>query len=139
MKYLLSVVLTAMAATGYTQSIIGTWQQTDKRTCLQTELKESETEKELLPSMGGTANAVAKIIRFDAKGKGSEGIFSEGSRKGSSMNDFQYKIDGQSLQLLDKKSGIITSQFIVDELTDTTLRIHNAMKDCEGRTFTRVK
>jgi hypothetical protein len=139
MKYLLSVMLMMMVAFVQAQSIVGTWQQGDVGTCLQTELKESETEKELLPSMGGTRNSVAKLIRFDAKGRGEEGIFSKGKRKGSSMNDFEYKINGQELQFLDKKSGIITERFIIDELSDSGLKIHNAMKDCEIRTFTRVK
>jgi hypothetical protein len=143
MKYLLSVMLimlTVNVVTVQAQSIVGTWQQVDVKTCMQTELKESATEKELLPSMGATTKtSVAKLIRFDAKGRGQEGIFSQGDKKGDHMNDFQYKIIGQELQLLDKKSGIITQRFIIDNLGDSDLAFHNAMKDCESRTFTRVK
>ena len=139
MKYLVSVVLTAIVATTQAQAIVGTWQQVEERTCIQSEFKESKTEQELLPSMGATKNSVAKLIRFDAKGRGEEGIFSVGKKKGSSLNDFLYKINGQELQLLDKKSGIITWQFIIDELSDSSLKIHNALKDCEIRAFTRVK
>jgi hypothetical protein len=124
---------------GKSQTVVGTWQQSGETTCIQSELKESETEKELLPLMGASTTSVAKLISFDAKGKGKEGIFSAGTKKGSSMNDFQYKVMGQEIQFLDKKSGIITQRFVIDSLTENTLAIHNAMKDCEGRIFSRVK
>jgi hypothetical protein len=139
MKYPVSVFFILAFACVKAQSIVGTWQQVGETSCIQTELKESETEKELLPAMGGTQNSVAKLIRFFEKGGGEEGIFSKGSKKGSGMNAFQYKVIGQELQFLDKRSGIITQRFIVDELTEGSLKIHNAMKDCEARTFTRVK
>ncbi len=139
MKYLISILLIGAAAGLRAQSIVGTWQQVDQKTCIQTEFKESSTEKELLPAMGSTKTAVAKLIRFDAKGRGAEGIFSEGSKKGTAMSEFQYRINGRELQLLDKKSGIITWQFIIDELADGSLTLHNAQKDCETRTFTKVK
>jgi hypothetical protein len=139
MKYLISILLIASAAGLRAQSIVGTWQQVDQKTCLQTGFKESDTEKELLPAMGPTKTAVAKLIRFDKKGRGDEGIFSEGSKKGSAMNEFQYRVNGQELQLLDKKSGIITWQFVIDELTEDSLIIHNAQKDCESRAFTKAK
>jgi len=140
MKYLLSTFLIYSFVAVRSQSVVGTWQQVEEKTCLQTETKESDTEKELLPSMTGESrSSVAKLIRFNAKGTGQEGIFSKGSKKGTAMNDFQYKINGQELQFLDKKSGIITQRFILDEVNDESLKIHNALKDCEVRIFTRVK
>jgi hypothetical protein len=139
MKYLVTAVGMLIVMAGHGQTIIGTWQQSDEKTCIQSQTKESETEKELLPLMGASTTSVAKLISFDTKGKGKEGIFSTGVKKGSNMNDFQYKVSGQELQFLDKKSGIITQRFVIDSLTESTLAIHNAMKDCEARIFTRVK
>ena len=140
MKYVLCAVAMIAFAGAQAQSIVGTWQQVGKRTCFENELPESETEKELTPQMGASSqNTVANLIRFDSKGRGYEGIFTEGKKKGSSMNEFQYQIDDQELQLLDKRSGIITQRFIIDTLTETSLRIHDAMKDCEVRSFKRVK
>ena len=127
--------------TANAQTIIGTWQLTEDKTCFQAQSKfeKSDTEKELEGSMGASRNAVAKIIKFDAKGGGEEGIFSVGKKKGSGMTSFKWKIDGQELQFLDKKSGMITQRFILDELGASTLRIHNAMKDCEVKVFSKVK
>ena len=122
------------------QSIVGTWQLTDEKTCFQSEMKESATEKELLPQMGGSSqNSVTRLFVLDAKGKGKEGVFSSGNRKGKEMDEFQYKLNGQELMLLDKKSGIMTRQLIVDELSETTLRIHDAKKDCEIKILTRIR
>jgi hypothetical protein len=139
MKYLFAGILMGIVVGGNAQTIIGTWQQVDVGTCLQSEFKESKTEQELLPSMGDSRTAVAKLITFDAKGRGKEGVFSKGVRKGASLNDFEYKLTGSELQIMDKKSGIMTQSFVIDSLSATTLMIHNALKDCEARTFSRVK
>src|SRR5258708_3548150 len=141
MKYFFCALLVAGFASGAAaQSIVGTWQQVEKQTCFDSQLPLSETEKELLPQMGESSqSSIARLIRFDGKGRGEEGIFSAGKKKGSGLDEFRYQLSGDELQLLDKKSGIITQRFIIDTLTDASLRIHDAMKDCESRKFTRVK
>jgi hypothetical protein len=139
MKYLITMVFVFCALLSYSQSVVGTWQLTEEKTCFQSQFEQTDTEKELAGGMGGTKNAIAKLISFDKKGAGEEGIFSQGRKKGASMNPFKYKVSGQELHFVDKKSGIITSRFIIDELSDNTLRFHNAMKDCETKSFTKVK
>ncbi len=122
------------------QSLVGTWQQMENKTCFESQLPESETEKELLPAMSSSSQtSVAKLIRFDTKSRGESGIFTKGAKKGSGMTAFQYKVNGNELLLLDKKSGIMTQHFVIDELSESTLKIHDAIKDCESRTFSRVK
>jgi hypothetical protein len=135
-------ILAVMALTGWTvtaQGIVGNWQLTDEKTCFQSNLEESETEKELLPDMGGTANAVARIIKFDKKGRGEEGVFTSGRKKGSGLTAFTYRVNGKELLLLDSKSGLMTQQLVIDALSENTLTVHNAKKDCEIKTFTRIK
>lgn len=140
MKTIFCLVLGLAFAGANAQSIVGTWQQTEKKTCFESTLPQSETEKELVPLMGSNSQmSVARLIKFDSKDRGEEGIFSEGSKKGDGMNPFKYRIVGQELQILDKKSGIMKQQFIIDELSETTLKIHDARKDCETRTFARIK
>lgn len=124
---------------GYSQSLVGTWQLSDEKTCFQAEMKESDTERELRDAMGASRNAVARLIKFSAKGTGEEGVFSTGKKKGSGMTPFNYRMSGEELQFIDKKSGIATQRFIIDELSASTLRLHNALKDCETKTFIRVK
>ncbi len=139
MKIYLVCSILMLPLLGQGQSLMGTWQLTEDKTCFQSQFEESETEKELSSAMGASRNAVAKLIRFGEKGKGEEGIFSQGKRKGSSMNEFRYQVKGNELQFIDRKSGMITSRFIIDELTGTMLRFHNAMRDCEVKTFVKVK
>jgi hypothetical protein len=140
MKTLLVFVLALISIYSFSQSIVGTWQLTDKKTCFQTEMKESDTEKELEGMMGGnSAASVAKLIIFKKDGSGQEGIFSVGKKKGADMNEFQYKWLGNELNFTDKKSGVITNRFVIDELTETSLKIHDAVKACETKAFARIK
>ena len=141
MKYLMSLMIIFLAWTTNAQTLVGTWQLTEEKTCfqVQNQFEKSDTEKELEGAMDGTQNSVAKLITFDKKGGGEEGIFSAGKKKGSGMNSFKWKIDGQELHFIDKKSGMITQRFILDELGASTLRIHNAMRDCEVKVFSKVK
>jgi hypothetical protein len=140
MKNLVALSLALISWPALAQSLEGTWQLTDNKTCFQAEMKESETEKELEPMMGGNSqSSVAKLIVFKKDGSGQEGIFSSGKKKGSNMNSFQYKLSGQELLFTDKKSGMITQRFAIDELTDTSLKIHDAVKECESKTFVKVK
>lgn len=140
MKNSMAVCLALISWPVLSQSIQGTWQLTETKTCFQSEMKESDTEKELEGMMGGKSNAsVAKLIVFKKDGSGQEAIFSAGKKKGSDMTNFQYKISGQELQFTDKKSGMITRRFVIDELTETSLKIHDAVKECEIKTFIKVK
>ncbi|MBS1491846.1 MAG: hypothetical protein JSS93_15095 [Bacteroidetes bacterium] len=140
MKMIIACVGVMAAWPAVAQSVVGTWQQTDRKTCFQNQMKESDTEKELESMMGSHAQStVAKLIVFKKDGSGQEGIFEAGKKKGNDKNDFQYKVQGQELQLTDKKSGIIIQRFIIDELTENSLKIHDAVKDCETRTFVRAK
>jgi len=140
MKNLLALSLALISWPVISQSLEGTWQLTDSKTCFQAELKESETEKELESMMGSSSkSSVAKLIEFKKDGSGKEGIFSTGKKKGSSMNDFRYKVSGQELQFVDKKSGMITQRFVIDELTETSMKIHDAVKECESKAFVRAK
>ena len=121
------------------QSIVGTWQLTDEKSCIQSDLKESDTEKELLKDMQSSENAVARTIRFDKKGRGEDGVFSEGKKKGTDRKSINYSVNGGTLALLDPKSGIMTQQWIIDEMTVSTLKIHNAKRVCEVKSFARIK
>jgi hypothetical protein len=121
------------------QTLVGSWQLVNEQTCFQSEMKESDTELELKDGMGASRQSIAKIITFGKKGTYEEGIYSEGKKKGSNKNKFNYRLTGQELHLIDKKSGMATQRFIIEELSSSTLRFHNALKDCEVKTFTRLE
>lgn len=137
-----TLILGGLVLVGYhlrAQSLVGTWQLTDEKTCFESEMKESETEKELRKDMSSSKNAVARVIRFDKKGGGDEAVFAVGIKKGTNKNFFKYKVNGQELLLLDIKSGIMTQQWVIDSISASGLKIHNAKKDCETKTFSRIK
>jgi len=139
MRPLIIIFILLFSHLAFSQSLTGTWQLIDEKTCFQSEMKESDTELELKDAMGASRNSVARLLKFSSKGTGEEGIFSQGKKKGEKLNSFEYRVVGQELQFIDKKSGMATQRFIIDELSESTLRFHNALKDCEIKTFTRVK
>lgn len=129
-----------VAGSAGAQSVLGTWQQTEHKTCFNAQFEESDTEKELSAAKAASSmEAVATLLTFEEKGKAEEGIFSAGKKKPSSRKEFRYHVMDGELHYLDKKSGIVTSRFVIDELTATTLRFHDASRDCETWTYTKVK
>ena len=140
MRFSMIVGMFIAAITANAQvSIVGTWQLTAQTPCIAQQMEESDTEKELLQSFGSSSSAVAKLIRFDPKGKGEEGIFKTGRKKGGDMEPFRYQLSGDELQFLDKKSGIIEERFVIDELSSVELKFHRVGRDCESLSFRRVK
>lgn len=140
MKTLLLIAFTGLSITGFSQSIVGKWQLSETKTCFQAEMKESETEKELTASMGSSsATGVARVMTLEEKGTGEEGVMSAGKKKASSKESFRYQVSGAEFQKLDKRSGLVVSRWIIDELSETTLKIHDAVKDCETKTYLKIK
>jgi hypothetical protein len=140
MKLLLASVITfCLGQDALGQALIGTWQLSEEKTCFQSQMKESDTELELKDGMGASRHSVTKIITFSKKGSYEEGIYSQGKKKGSNVTKYNYQVSGQEIQLMDKKSGMATQRYVIDELTATTLHVHNAIKDCEVRTFIRIE
>lgn len=137
-----ALVLLALIVAGTSaaaQSIVGTWQLVGEKTCLESQMTESSTEQELKQSMSSERSSVARVIKFKNNGTGEEGIFTAGSRKGGSMNAFRYRVNGKEILLLDKKSGTILQTLVMDEFSSTALRVHISNKDCETKSFTRIK
>ena len=107
---------------------------------MKAETKESETEKELRDAMGpSSATGVARVMTLDEKGGGENGIMTAGKKKASSKESFKYQLSGSEFQVLDKKSGLVTSRWIIDEITETSLKMHDAVRDCETKTYLKVK
>lgn len=140
MKILILSVLVLVATAANAQSIVGKWQLSEQKTCFQAEMKETETEKELSPSMGSTsATAVGRVMVLDDKGRGETSIMSAGKKKATDKESFKYQVTGSEFQMLDKKSGLVTSRWVIDELTETSLKMHDAARDCETKSYIRVK
>ena len=143
MRLCIVVSLAMIMVQSYAQTIVGTWQLSDEKTCLQSEFTESDTEsdteKELVKDMQVSSTSAARTLKFDKKGNGEEAILMAGKKKGTDVKSFKYKIAGKDLMLLDSKSGLMTQQWTIDELSQSTLKIHNSIKGCETKAFLRIK
>lgn len=138
MKTIIFFALLLISSLCSGQAIVGKWQLTEDKSCLESGIGKSDTELELESAMSGSRNSIAKIIIFKKDGTGEEGVFAVGKKKGSGMSPFKYKIVGTELHLMDKKSGIISQRFIIDELGSATLSVHNALRECEKKVFTKI-
>jgi hypothetical protein len=140
MKTIFLTSFIVIAISSQAQSIVGKWQLSEQKTCFQAEMKESETEKELTAAMGATsATGVGRVMTLEEKGSGEEGIAEAGKKKISDRKSFKYQLSGSEFQILDKKSGLVTSRWIIDELTDTSLKMHDAARECETKSYIKVK
>jgi len=140
MKTLLLTAFVALSIATKAQSIVGKWQLSEQKTCFQAEMKESETEKELTAAMGATsATSVGRIMTLEEKGSGEEGIMEAGKKKASDKKSFKYQVSGSEFQILDKKSGLVTARWIIDELTSTSLKMHDAARECETKSYIKKK
>jgi hypothetical protein len=87
-----------------------------------------------------SATSVAQVMTLDAKGGGGdEMIMLAGKKKAATKNSFKYRVSGQELQFLDKRSGLVTERWVIEELTDTSLKVHDAARDCETKTYLKIK
>jgi hypothetical protein len=152
MKILVAIVFVGIGSTAFGQSIVGKWQLSEQKTCFQAEMKEkddakkeddkvSATEKELSSQMGSSsATSVAQVMTLDAKGGGEQGvIMAMGKKKTTTKNSFKYRLSGQEFQFLDKRSGLVTERWVIEELTETSLKVHDAARDCETKTYLKIK
>jgi hypothetical protein len=140
MKTLFLTTLVVFAIGAEAQSIVGKWQLSEQKTCFEANMKESETEKELTASMGASsATGVSRVMTLEEKGTGEEGVMSAGKKKATSKESFRYQVSGSEFQRLDKKSGLVTSRWVIDELTETSLKMHDAARDCETKTYLKIK
>jgi uncharacterized protein YwbE len=52
---------------------------------------------------------------------------------------FRYRVDNTQLQLLDIKSGMMTRGLVIDSLTQSVLIFHTSQRECEKKTFSRIR
>ena len=124
----------------YGQTLTGTWQVVKDSNCMGQEFEEtSDVEDELLENMSSRAGATSKVFLFNTDGSGEKTWHSKGKKKGSSKEKFLFKENDGILYFLDKKSSLIVSTFLIEELTSTTLIMFNKDRSCERLELARVK
>ncbi len=120
------------------QSIVGTWQLVSQTTCLESEMEEDEETNELLNNMKSQSRGTNSVIEFKDNNMGSESLKMIDKRKANKTSNFMYKVDGDVLYMLDKKSHLLIGSYDIERLTSDSLIFSNAARACETRIFVKI-
>jgi hypothetical protein len=117
---------------------VGTWQLISQTSCMENELEEDDDTDELVADMKSRSGGTSSVIEFKDNNMGSESIKMIETRKSSKSSNFMYKVDGDILYLLDKKSHLLIGSYDIERLTTDSLIFSNAKRACETRIFAKI-
>jgi hypothetical protein len=140
MKWIAMLMTIAAPSLINGQSIVGDWQVTNQTNCLENEVSDTlKTDSAMLEARSSHSTRTPKVMSFRADNTGEESIKVQNKKKPANRKKFHYKFDGQNIYILDKKSHLIVSGFVVETLTTDALVYHSEGKECEKTTLVRVK
>jgi len=140
MKWIAMIMTIAVPSLISGQSIVGEWQVTKQTNCLENEVSDTlKTDSEMLEARSSKSTHTPKVMSFRDDNTGEERIKVMGKKKSADQKKFHYKFDGQNLYILDKKSHLIVSGFVVETLTTDTLVYYTQGKECEKTTLVCIK
>jgi hypothetical protein len=126
--------------TGRGQTIQGTWQLVKTANCMDEKIQaDSDAEQELVDEMKGLSGPSSRVVRFKDKGAGEETTRILNRKKTVNGKNFLYKINGETLLILDKRSQTISDSYSIDKLSRDSLILSNATRACEIRFFVKIK
>lgn len=120
------------------QSIVGTWQLISQTSCIDNEIEADDEVDALVADMKSRSNGTNSVIEFKDNNTGSESIRMIESRKSNKSSSFMYKVDGDLLYLLDKKSHLLIGSYEIERLTTDSLIFSNTARACETRVFAKI-
>jgi hypothetical protein len=139
-KVAMVLSLSCISFVASAQSILGTWQLAKQTTCIEDEMMtEDDSMQSVMDDMKGMSSASPQVVKFKEKGAGTESTRILNKRKPANKNNFLYKFDGEVLLILDKKSQTITETFTVDKISQDSLIISNASRECDTKIFLKIK
>jgi hypothetical protein len=142
MKIVLALIFCLTSVSLSAQIILGKWQLLKQSTCIEAQLDspdQSEDLDRLLADKNSMKTRTPSIVEFKPKMKGLQSTSVLGKRKTVDDKTFLYKLDGNTLYLLDKKSKTIIFTYTVEELTKTSLTLSETSRPCEVRVFERIQ
>ncbi len=136
---LVIIIATLLAIQGHGQSLIGKWQVVKESHCLGDESEPaSETEEELTEKMASLSGVTPKILQFNADNSGEQNWKSVEKKKSGVKEKFLYKVDDDTLYLLDKKSRLITDTYLIQLRSQHSLILINKSRTCERMELVRT-
>ena len=134
------LVLTSLAMVCQAQSIVGRWQLVKESSCVEDELSPDDVETDdLVNDMKSMSGAAPQVLEFKDNNSGRESTKIISRKKTYNSKGFLYRLDGDGLYFLDKKSRTIIEGFTVEKLESDSLIITNSARVCETKIFVRIK
>ena len=119
--------------------IVGKWQLIKQTSCIEGEIEMDEDEQDLVNDMSSRGGPSAQVIQFKENNNATESTRIISKRKSYNSNAMQYKFDGKSLYILDKRSRTIVETFTVEKISSDSLIISNSARACDTKVFLKVK
>jgi hypothetical protein len=139
MKTFFTILLSGLATTAFSQSIVGEWQLVKQSTCMEEKMKPlADSTQQLVNDMKSRGGATASTVTFKENQAGEESTRIINSRKSGYSKNFLYKFDGEMLMVLDKRSRTITDNYIVEKFSADSLILANASRPCETKIFLKI-
>jgi hypothetical protein len=140
LSWIVPALMFIIPVIGSAQPIQGTWQLVKTANCMDDKLQaDSDAEQELLDEMKGLSGPSSRVVRFKEKGVGEESTRILNKKKTVNGKNFLYKMNGETLLILDKRSQTISDSYSIDKLTPDSLILSNATRACEIRFFVKIK
>lgn len=137
---IVAVMVSMVSSLSYAQSILGTWQLVKEISCMENGLNtEPDSVSSLIMEMKEMASATPQIIQFKEKGVGEENMRILNKRKSANSRNFLYKMNGETLLILDKKSQTISESYTVDKISRDSLVISNSSRPCDIKFLVKIK
>jgi hypothetical protein len=134
------LILICISTAGNAQSIVGRWQLVKESSCVEDEVEtEDAGTQELIDDMKSRSGATPQVIEFKQNNSGHESTKIINRKKSYNSKSFLYRLDGDALYFLDKKSRTIIEGFTVEKLASDSLIITNSARVCETKIFVRIK
>jgi hypothetical protein len=93
----------------------------------------------MLNDFSSRSTYATKVITFKTDNSGEELLRNPGKKRASTVKKFHYKVDGETIYFLDKKSHLIVSGAMIETLTSDSLVYYTAGKECEKTFLVRAK
>lgn len=134
------LVLISLTMACQAQSIVGRWQLVNESSCVEDELSPDDVETDdLVSDMKSMSGAGSQVLEFKDNNSGRESTKIISKKKSYNSKGFLYRLDGDGLYFLDKKSRTIIEGFTVEKLESDSLIITNSARVCETKIFVRIK
>jgi Endonuclease I len=135
--FILTLPLSVFAQTG---SLVGSWQLVKQSSCLEEPASRQDDSLEgLRNDMHNRASATAQVVSFKGNSSGEESTRILNKKRPGNPKKFFYKLSGDMLFILDKKSQTISDSYRVDKFTADSLILSNVSRPCEIKIFVKIK